>query len=245
MRRALACGVQVMVLYFLATAATGPVPRQPHRGQETWCEFLVRQFNPTNLDYGTRIAKRRQAFLAATVKTPYFWYSSGVTAGLLFMILAHIKLRWDHRRSMWITAEMMADVYNHDLYSREMAKEAIEKYNKHIEQCDRATEAAESADGRPGWGETEVGSLQAELQRVTAQLEVTTQDRNKLQEELTQNSLVVADLSVRVEALSKKVNGNSGLAITSGNPFPERSPDDTDSSATSTVCMPSERRTDG
>jgi hypothetical protein len=82
------------------------------------------------------------------------------------------------------------------------------------------------------------------LQTATGTNSVPTQDRNKLQEELTQNSSVVADLSMRVEALSKKVNGNSGLAIYSGNSFPERSPDDTDSSATATVCMPSDRRTD-
>jgi hypothetical protein len=170
-----------------------------------------------------------------------------VTAGLLLMIFAYIKLRWDHHRRMWITAEMMPDVYNHDLYSRELASKAIEKYNKHIEQCKRATEAAESGDDRPGWGETDVRSLRAELERVP---EVTTQDRNKLQEELTQNSVVVADLSMRLEALSKKVNGNCGPAITSGTePSPERPLDDTDSPATSTVCrkrcMPSGRRTDG
>jgi len=116
---------------------------------------------------------------------------------------------------MWVTAEMMADLYNHDLYSRQMASEAIEKYNAHIEQCNRGIEAAESADGRPGWGDSESSRLRTELQRVAAQLEATTQDRNKLQEELAQKSLIVADLSMRLDALSKKVNGPADRGVAS------------------------------
>lgn len=226
MRRTLACSVVLTALLFVVTVARGQGPRQPHQPRETWFEFLVRQFNPTNFDYGAWIEERRQAFLAATVKTPYFWYSLGVTALLLFLILAYTKLHLDHRRSMWVTAEMMTDLYNHDLYSRELAKEAIEKYNAHIEQCNRAIEAADSVDGRPGWGGTELGNLRAELQRVAAQLEATTQDRNKIQEELAQKSLVVADLSMRLDALSKKVNGNSDRTATpAANTSPERSGD--------------------
>jgi hypothetical protein len=196
-----------MVLFLAVASVQGQGSKQPHRGRETWYEFVVRQFNPHNFDYGAWIEKRRRALLDATAKTPYFWYSFGATSALLLLILAYAKLYMDHRRSMWITTEMMADVYNHDLYSRKAAREAIEKYNKHIEQCNRAIEAAESGDGRPGWGETQVDSLKAELQRAAAQLEATTQDRSKLQEELRQKSLVVADLSMRVDALSKKVNG--------------------------------------
>jgi hypothetical protein len=214
MRRALACGVVLAAVMVLVTAARGQGP-YPYQPRETWYEFLLRQFNPNDFDYGKWIEERRQAFLAATVRTPYFWYSACVTALFILAILAYTKLYLDHRRSMWVTAEMMADLYNHDLHSREVAREAIEKYNAHIEQCNRAIEAADSADGRPGWGEGEVGSLRAELQRVGAQLEATTQDRNKLQEELSQKSLIVADLSMRLDALSKKVNGNTDRAANS------------------------------
>ena len=207
MRRAFACGVLLTGLSLLVTTARGQGPQHPYQPRETWYEFLLRQFNPSDFDYGEWIEERRQALLEATVQTPYFWYSAGVTALLLLTILAYTKLYLDHRRSMWVTAEMMADLYNHDLYSRQMASEAIEKYNAHIEQCNRGIEAAESAEGRPGWGDSESSRLRTELQRVAAQLEATTQDRNKLQEELAQKSLIVADLSMRLDALSKKVNG--------------------------------------
>jgi len=208
MTRLSACGVLAIVLTLVPADALGQTPHQPYRGRETWYEFLVRQFNPTNFDYGAWVEARRQAFLVASVKTTYFWYSVGTTSGLLFMLFAYAKLQLDHRRSMRITAEMLADVHNHDQYSREVAREAIERHNRHIEKCNRAFEAAESSDGRPGWGGTELESLRTELQRVATQLDVTTQERNKLQEELRQKALVVSDLSLRLDLVAKKMNAN-------------------------------------
>ncbi len=226
MRPALTWRVVVAALLLAAPGATPQGPRPPYQPCETWYEFLVRQFNPSNFDYGAWIEERKQAFLAATVQKPYFWYSLVLTALLLFVILAYTKLHLDHRRSMWVTAEMMADLYNHDLHSRDVAREAIEKYNAHIEQCNRAIEAGDSTDGRPGWGDTESSSLRAELQRVAGQLEATNQDRNKFQEELAQKALVVADLSMRLDALSKKMNASSDHAPTaSANKSPDRSGD--------------------
>ena len=37
---------------------------------------------------------------------------------------------------------MMADLYNHDLYSRDIAEKAIEKYNQHIKRCNRPIQVA-------------------------------------------------------------------------------------------------------
>jgi chromosome segregation ATPase len=144
-----------------------------------------------------------------------------MTAGVLIMMAAYAKLFLDHRRSMRITGEMMADLYNHDLHSRQAAKEAIERHNRHIEQCNRAIETSEGGGARPGWGETRLDSLKAELQRVAGALEAITQERNKLQEELRQKSMIVADMSTRLDALSKKVNGprdasGAGEAVSTG-----------------------------
>jgi hypothetical protein len=207
MKPATCTGLLIAVLFFAAPCVWGQSPRQPHNGADTWYEFLVKQFNPGNFDYGAWLEKRREVFLEATVKEPYFWYSVFVTAGVLLMMAACTKLYLDHRHSMRVTAEMMADVYSHDLLSRQTAADAIERYNRHIEQCNRAIEVSEAGDTRTGWGETHADRLKAELRRVADQLEVTTQDRNKLQEELRQKSLIVADLSTRLDALSKKVNG--------------------------------------
>ena len=211
MKRTIRCATLIVALSLCCCAVWAQTQRQPYAGRETWYEFLLKQFNPRDVDYGAWLEKRREAFLKATVREPHFWYSLSVTTGLLFVLVAYTKLSLDHRRSMRITAEMMADIYTQDLYSRQTANEAIQKYNGHIEQCNRAIEAAESGDNRPGWGDTAVDSLKAELQRVAAQLEATTQDRNKLQEELRQKALIVADLSLRLDNLAKKVNGSRGI----------------------------------
>ena len=39
---------------------------------DTWCDFLLNQFNPGNVDCGKWIKERRRAFLEATVRNPYF-----------------------------------------------------------------------------------------------------------------------------------------------------------------------------
>jgi hypothetical protein len=204
-------GFFALVLFFLAAASIcAQAPRQPSIGRETWYEFLLKKCNPSNFDYGAWLEKKREAFLEASVKEPHFWYSLWATAWSLFVMTAYAKLYLDHRRKMRATAEMLADIYSHDSHSRRMANEAIERYNQHIEQCNRTMEAAESGDGRPGWGNSEAEGLRVELQRVASQLEATTQERNKLQEELRQKSLIVADLSTRLDALSKKVSGTRG-----------------------------------
>lgn len=203
-----------IVLLFAVPLALAPLraqtPRQPYSARDTWYEYLLKKCNPSDFDYGAWFEQRRRALLQATLKDAHFWYSLSMTAAALLMTTACAKLMLDNRRQMRVTAEMMADLYNHDLYSRHAAKDAIEKYNQHIEQCNRAMESGESGDGRAGWGGSEVERLRAELQRVATQLEVTTQDRNKLQEELRQKCLIVADLSRRIDALSKRVRGPKG-----------------------------------
>ena len=219
MKQAICRALLMTVFSLVASSAPAQTPSRQNIGRDTWYEFLLKQFNPHNVDYGAWLERQREAFLETTVKEPYFWYSVSVTAGMLLLLAACTKLYLDHHRSMRATAEMMADVYSHDLLSRQAANEAIEKYNRHIEQCNRAIEASEAGDARPGWGDTRVGSLKAELQRVAGQLEATTQDRNKLQEELRQKSLIVADLSTRLDALSKKVNGPRDSSNGAGEPM--------------------------
>jgi hypothetical protein len=198
-----------------ATRVSAQSTTHPSFGPSTWYEFALKQFNPHDFDYGVWLEKRREAFLQATAREPYFWYSLSVTTALSLILAAYAKLYLDHCRTMRVTAEMMADIYTHDLHSRQVANEAIEKYNRHIEECNRAIEAAESGDGRLGWGDTSARILKAELQRVAAQLEATAQDRNKLQEDLQQKALIVADLSTRLDNLAKKVSASREIGSTS------------------------------
>jgi len=218
MKQVIRRALLMIALSLIPPCVPARTPSRQNIGRDTWYEFLLKQFNSRNFGYGDWLEKRRQAFLEATVREPYFWYSASVTAGMLLMMAVCAKLYLDHRRSMRVAAEILADVYSHDLLSRQAANEAIEKYNRHIEQCNRAIEASEAGDARRGWGDTQVDSLKAELQRVAGQLEATMQDRNKLQEELRQKSLIVADLSTRLDALSRKVNGPRDSGSGAGEP---------------------------
>ena len=180
-----------------------------HRRQEpdTWYEFLLERFNPHNIDYGSRIEERRRAFLDATVDNPYFPYSAVVTLWCLFL-MAYIAKRWiDEARKTRSTTDMVADLYNHDQHSREAAREAIAKYNQHIEQCNRAIE--DGADGHsPPGGLTETDELKGKLKKTADELQAVTRERDVLRDELAQKSRVVTDFSLRVQALTDQMNGN-------------------------------------
>lgn len=180
----------------------------PQRYQQTWYEALLRKCNPRNFDYGNWLEQRRQAFLDATVEEPQFWYSLSVTVLALVVVAFLTKRLIDAARQLEVMEVAAADLYSHDLYSREVAREVTAKYNAHMEQCNRACETAEGGESRPGWGDSQLESVRAELQRVAGQLDATTQERNKLQEELRQKSAIVSDLSLRLDALSRKINGS-------------------------------------
>jgi hypothetical protein len=128
---------------------------------------MLKQFNPNDVDYGRWFEHRRQAFRDGQLNNPYFWYSLSATIVLLLMTMVCAKVWIDHRREMWITAEMMADVYNQEAYSRGVAQEATKRYNSHIERCNRAIEAAEHGKTLSG-ADTEIEQLRGELLRVAA-----------------------------------------------------------------------------
>jgi hypothetical protein len=187
-----------------------------HRRQEpdTWYEFLLERFNPHNIDYGSRIEERRRAFLDATVDNPYFPYSAMVTLWSLFLMAYVAKLRIDGKRKDRKTADMMADLYNHDQHSRDAAREAIAKYNQHIEQCNRVIEDG-GVGHSPAANLTENEELKAKLKKTADELQAATRERDALRDDLAQKSRVVTDLSLRVQALTDQMNGN-GNAPASG-----------------------------
>jgi hypothetical protein len=179
---------------------------------DTWYEFLLKQFNPDDIDYGSWLERRRQVFLEASVQNPYFKYSAGVTLVLMFMTLLLVKQRLDHRRSMWITAEMMTDLYNHDVYSRQIAREAIGRYNDHVERCNRAIEGSEHGVSIT---DSEADQLRTELQSVTTERDSYRRERDLAKHDLAEKERVLADMSLRLDALVKKAESGRGSLSTS------------------------------
>ena len=204
---------------------TAQPPAHPHayEARVTWYEFLLKQFNPANFDYGAWMEQRRQAFLAARVRNPYFGYSLFATLALCLMAAVCTKIRIDQRRTLWITAEWMADVYNHDLYSRESAKEAIQRYNEHIERCNRAVEAGKSGHSMLNSVNEETETLRAELQRVGTELAAAKRENEILQEQLRTKATLITEMSLRLDALGKRIASDSGRA--NGVPVQGANPD--------------------
>jgi hypothetical protein len=126
-----------------------------------------------------------------------------VTIALLVMMIVCTKLWIDHRRAMWITAEMMTDLYNHDLYSRDVAEKAIQKYNQHIERCNRAFEAEAEGRALPA-ADQGTEELKAELKRVTGERDLYLQERDKARAELATNARTLAQMSLRLEGMCPK-----------------------------------------
>ncbi|HLY61342.1 MAG TPA: hypothetical protein VKV95_11380 [Terriglobia bacterium] len=190
-----------------AARAHGHVQQQP----DTWYDFALKRFNPSNFDYGKWLEVRRRTFLEATVKNPYFPYSFSITVGFLLLMAVHFKLRIDRRRERILTEEMMVDLYNHDAYSRKAAREAIDRYNQHIEKCNRVIEAAESGHPLPGSGSA-IEELNEKLNDVTTKLDAANQENDKLRAELDAKRHITTNLSTRVEALGKQGNGHANDA---------------------------------
>jgi hypothetical protein len=98
---------------------------------------------------------------------------------------------------------MMADIYNHDQYSREVARQAIEKYNDHIERCNRAVEAAAQGIAMPSAG-SDAEALRTELQRVAGERDRYLQERDIAKAELETKGKVLTELSLRLDGMSSK-----------------------------------------
>jgi uncharacterized protein YoxC len=200
--------------------AAEQVRGRTHEPPDTWYDFLLKQFNPSDVDYGKWMEERRRVFLEASAKNPYFPYSFWLTLWSLLVMVAYAKLRIDRRRERYLTEEMLTDLYNQDLYSRQAAREAIAKYNNHVEHCNRAIEA--------GPGQTISGStsenddLKGKLQKSADDLRAMTSERDQLSDELKQRSAVVTDLSLQLQALSEKIDGKGGAHAVSqaGLPLP-------------------------
>ena len=201
-----------------------PVPFvQPSRGlrpyqprglyQNTWYDALLRQFNPEHRNCGDWIEQRRQMFLDASARNPYFKYGLTVTMLLLLAMATCTKLYYDLCKRDWISAEKLRDAQNHDRRSRAAAGEAIRRYNDHIEKCNRVIEAQEAglAVSAAAAG-SDAESLHAELEETRKRLSEVTRERDQLKAEIDRTKLTVADLSLKIESLARKGNGQASDA---------------------------------
>jgi len=183
--------------------------------RDTWYDSVLRQFNPDHRNWGDWIEERRQALLDASARNPHFKYSLVSTVLLLMALGAWAKALCDLSRTKCIFEEKLSEALRHDQYSREGAREAIRRYNEHIDKCNRVIEAQEAGLPSAGVGNTEVEGLRRQLEEARTECDAASRERDNLQAELKQTSATVADLSLRLSRSGSKGIGNGEGAASS------------------------------
>src|SRR6202167_1661709 len=124
----------------------------------------------------------------------------------MVLMLAYGVRVMDEKRKLWHAAEILNDVWNDAQYARALAETAIQKYNRHMGECNRVIESQLSGRASP----TALGATDArnELTRLRGELDTTER--------------LIDELSARLDALEKA--GQPGGSIQprngSGTPGP-------------------------
>jgi hypothetical protein len=181
---------------FVLLLATSPVYSQASRQRpkhDTWYEQALRHINPKNIDFGSIWEQRKRAFIAQ-LGNRYFQYSFGATAAIVLLLTVTFVQHVSHKRALELAAQSIADVLRHDEYSRQVAREAIRRYNDHIESCNRLIEARQEDFAKS------VSATESELQSTSEELADTRQENKDLREDLAKKSKVIAGISLPSKA---------------------------------------------
>jgi hypothetical protein len=178
-----------------------PIGARPRDEKENFFTSSTKLVNRRDVDYGALVERRRQAFLDASVANPFFWYSALTTAFLIALMIAYGVRVMDEKRKLWRAAEILNDVWNDAQYARATAETAIERYNCHMETCNRVIEAQLS--GRPSPAALETTDVRNELMRVRGELDSVESERKLLKAKLDEKEKLVDDLSIRLGVLER------------------------------------------
>src|SRR5262249_37889307 len=126
----------------------------------------------------------------------YFQYSFATTAGIVLLLSAIFVQRVSHRRALDIAVKSVADICRHDQYARQVAREAIRRYNDHIESCNRMIEASES--GLWKWtSSADLDGLKGKIHHANDELAAARKEIERLNHELADKSSLCAEMSMR------------------------------------------------
>ena len=185
------------------------------RGRTSPLEAMVHALNPRDVNLGAAWEERRRAWLENAGANRYFWYSFGAT---ILVILSWFALAWMHNdrvRERWQLAEHAADALRYGEYCKRRAKEAIDRYNLHIETCNRVIEAGESGMATPETANLE--DYKRELQRLKSDNDAKELQVTRLSEQLEQKATELNSLTERVTAAEQRLKTRSAAGSETGN----------------------------
>ena len=178
-------------------------------------EAMVHALNPHDVNLGAMWEARRRAWLENAGANRYFWYSFGATA---FLILSWFALAWVHNdrvRERWQLAEHAADALRYAEYCKRRAREAISRYNEHVEKCNRVIEAGESGMSTPETANLE--DYKRELQRLKRDNDAKELQVARLEEQLEQKGTQLTSLTERVSEAERRLKNRAGAGTENGN----------------------------
>jgi len=198
--------------------SASPAPRRLYEHNLNFYEFVLRQLNPNDKDWGGWYEERRAALFDAALHNPDFWYCLGLTLALLAILAALLKSQSDQDRQYDIMGERMDEVRSSAACSFELALEAIEMYNTHIELCNRAIEAGEGAQATAAAGGSQNTQPQSNPAKTRAETELEKRDKTRRESEDSQPATTAPDRPNGAASPSNK-GGSNGQGNESPNPL--------------------------
>ena len=196
---------------------TSPAPRHLYEHRTNFYEFVLHQLNPNDRDWGGWYEERRAALSGAALHNPYFWYCLGLTLAFLAILAALLKSQSDQDRQYDIMGERLEEVCKFAANSHRVALDAIDKYNTHIELCNRAIEAEEAGLTTAVAGGSQNAQPQANPTKTREEAELQKRDKTRMESEANNTATTTPDRSNGAASPSNK-GGDRGQGKELPNP---------------------------
>jgi chromosome segregation ATPase len=159
--------------------------------------------------------ERRRAWLENAGANRYFWYSFGASA---LLILSWFALAWMHTdrvRERWQLAEHAADALRYAEYCKRRTREAVGRYNEHVEKCNRVIEAEDSGITTPETANLE--DYRHQIQRLKSENDAKDLQVARLEEQLAQKSTQLTGLTERITEAERRLKNRTATPPDNGN----------------------------
>jgi hypothetical protein len=136
--------------------------------RQGFLDYALGKVNPTDTDYGYKMASARNAVVGATIDDLYFW-SNVVTLLLLCGLAAIVLFQWRamHKREL-IAASLIAQLWNGRVSDRVEIEHRTEQFNQLVEDHNVNAERSLTAKCQPNTDEEQATS---ELKRTVEGLD--------------------------------------------------------------------------
>ncbi len=154
-------------------------------------------------DVGGWLVARRALLVEASVRNPYFWFCV-VSLGLIALLTLTLYFeRLSEHRKIWKATAAMTDLWNWALYADVQARQAVNRYNQHIDGCNRLVDLELSGKAPVRSGQDE------EASRLHGEVEFLRRDKTGLEAQLAEKEKTIQSLTIRVDEIARQVAGGA------------------------------------